>query len=61
MDLILRITIASGDTPLDIVLARAWMAEQIRFFTGLSIAGFEDAIHPATCFEVEALSYVDGE
>ena len=61
MDLILRITIASVDPSSDVSMARIWMAEQIHFFTGMAVTGFEDAVHPVTGFEIEALSYVDTE
>ncbi|GAB7183042.1 hypothetical protein ATKI12_2873 [Kitasatospora sp. Ki12] len=61
MDLILRITFASGCPELDIELARQWLAEQIQFFTGLKIAGYADVIHPASTFQITALEYVDAE
>jgi hypothetical protein len=61
MDVVLRITFASGSSPLDIELARVRLAEQLRFFTGLAIAGYADAVHPAATFEITALSYVDSE
>ncbi|MEV4560636.1 hypothetical protein AB0K51_27075 [Kitasatospora sp. NPDC049285] len=61
MDLLLRITFASGCKEVDQELARRWLAEQIRFFTGLAVAGYADAVHPASTFEVAALEYVDVE
>ncbi len=59
MDLLLRITFASGCPETDLELARRWLAEQIQFFTGLAITGYADVVHPSSTFEISALEYVD--
>jgi hypothetical protein len=40
-------------------MARRWLAEQIEFFTGLSVSGFAGLIHPHASFEVTELEYLD--
>jgi hypothetical protein len=58
MDLTLKITFEPDDGG-DVLLARCWLAEQIRYFTGLPITGYADVLHPAANFHVTELTYVD--
>ena len=61
MDVIVRITVASGDSTPDIEQARIWLAEQIRYSTGLTVTGFDEANPSTTDFEVTALSFADSD
>ncbi|RPF40759.1 hypothetical protein EDD96_4536 [Streptomyces sp. Ag109_G2-6] len=60
MDLTLKITFDPKDG-CDALLARCWLAEQIRYFTGLPITGYANALHPAASFHITELTYVDTE
>ncbi|BAJ30990.1 MULTISPECIES: hypothetical protein [Kitasatospora] len=61
MDILLRITFASGCRSVDLELARCWLVEQLHFLAALAVIGHADAIQPTSTFRVAALDYANAE